>query len=138
MRGDYEREYLSCLETGGGKAMSINDALLYLINNLAGTLLAITAVAAFIAKVKPVGRSIKRFVFAELYAADEKQDKRMDNLEMQQLKQIICDRLLPDGDRLAAGEEYLKRGGNGEIRARYEALKRVYVEGLEQAERGEP
>jgi hypothetical protein len=136
--GDHERRYLSYLETSGGKAMSIEEALLYLVNNLVSTLLAIAAVAALIAKVKPIGRSIKRHVFAELYAADAKHDKRLDNLEMQQLKQIICDRRLPDGERLNAGEEYLKRGGNGEIRMVYDAVREAAMKNrLEERERFE-
>jgi hypothetical protein len=116
--------------------MKIEDAILYLINNLISTLLAIIAVVAFIGKVKPIGNALKHFIFREIYDADRQHDKRLDNLEMQQLKQIICDRNLPDDDRLNAGEEYLKRGGNGEIKARYEALKRACIEKLERAERG--
>jgi hypothetical protein len=111
--------------------MSIKDAVLFLVNNLVSTMLALAAAAAFVAKVKPVGRSIKRRVFAALYTADEKHDKRMDNLEMQQLKQIICNAALPAEDRLNAGEDYIRRGGNGEIKARHEALKRVYAAKLE-------
>jgi hypothetical protein len=117
--------------------MKIEDAVLYLVHNVVSTMLAIIAVAALISKVKPIGRAIKRFAFGELYAADERHDKRLDNLEMQQLKQIICDRRLPDEDRLNAGEEYLKRGGNGEIKARHEALRRAYTGKLEKAERGD-
>jgi hypothetical protein len=114
--------------------MDIKDAVLYLINNWISTMLAIIAVAGFIGLVKPIGNNLKRFAFKELYAADEKQDKRLDNLEMQQLKQIICDRRLPVEDRLKAGDEYTGRGGNGEIKARHEALRRVYIGGMEQTE----
>jgi hypothetical protein len=103
--------------------MDINNAILYLVNNWVSTMLAIIAVAGFIGLVKPVGNSIKRFAFKELYTADEKQDKRLDRLEMQQLKQIICDRRLPVRDRLNAGEEYIRRGGNGEIQMVYEAAR---------------
>jgi hypothetical protein len=117
--------------------MNINDALLYLVNNWLSNVLAIVAIAGFIGLIKPVGRSIKRFVFAELYAADAKHDKRLDSLEMQQLKQIICDRRIPDEDRIDAGDEYLKRGGNGEIKARHEALRRAYIDVLRQKEQGE-
>jgi hypothetical protein len=119
--------------------MHIQDAFLYLVNNLISALLAIVAVAAFVGKVKPVGRAVKRFVFAELYESNEKQDKRLDSLEMRQLKQIICDRRLPDGERLNAGEEYLRRGGNGEIKMIYEAVneaaKKKRLEERDQAER---
>jgi hypothetical protein len=107
--------------------MDIKDAVLYLLNNWISNVLAIAAIAGFIGLIKPIGRSIKRFVFAELYAADEKQNKRLDKLEMQQLKQIICDRRMPVEDRLNAGDEYLKRGGNGEIKARHEALRKAYI-----------
>jgi hypothetical protein len=103
--------------------MNIQQAVMNIVNTFAGTVTAILVIAAFIAKVKPIGASMKRFIFAELYAANERQDKRLDNLELQQLKQIICDRRLPDGERLTAGEEYLRRGGNGEVAVIYDAVR---------------
>jgi hypothetical protein len=102
--------------------MDIQQALTHILNTFAGTVTAIIVIAGVIAKIKPVGRSLKHFFFAELYAANDKQDKRLDNLELQQLKQIICDRRLPDGERLNAGEEYIRRGGNGEIKMIYETI----------------
>jgi hypothetical protein len=114
--------------------MDIQQAIMHIVNTFAGTVMAIIVIAGIIAKIKPIGASLKRFFFSELYAADEKHDKRLDNLEMQQLKQIICDRRLPIGDRLKAGDAYIERGGNGDIKARHEALKRVYIGGLEQTE----
>jgi hypothetical protein len=118
--------------------VNIKETLLYLANNFAGTLSAIIALAGVIAAIKPVGNSLKRFFFAELYRANDSQDRRLDNLEMQQLKQIICDRRLPDGDRLNAGDEYVRRGGNGEIKMVHEALK-AYCEKkrIEDRERAE-
>jgi hypothetical protein len=103
--------------------MDIQQAIMNIVNTFAGTLSAIIVIAGVIAKIRPVGKALKRFAFAELYAANEKQDRRLDNLEMQQLKQIICDRRLPDGERLNAGEEYIRRGGNGEIRMIYDVVK---------------
>jgi hypothetical protein len=103
--------------------MDIKEAVMVLVNNLAATIMAIVAIAGIIAKIRPVGNSVKRFFFAELYAANEKQDRRLDNLEMQQLKQIICDRRLPAGERLKAGKEYTDRGGNGEVLMIYETLR---------------
>ena len=103
--------------------MDFQQALLSVFNTFSGTFTAIVVIAGVVAKIKPVGAALKRFAFAELYAANEQQDRRLDNLEMQQLKQIICDRRLPDGERLNAGEEYIKRGGNGEIRAIHEAAQ---------------
>jgi hypothetical protein len=109
--------------------MDIKESILYLINNWVSTMLAIVAVAGFIGLVKPIGNSIKRFAFKELYAADEKHDKRLDNLEMQQLKQIICNVNLPIEDRLDAGDVYVGRGGNGAVKARYESLKCTFIRG---------
>jgi hypothetical protein len=103
--------------------MNIQQAATSLVNTFTGTVAAIVVIAGVIAKIRPIGKALKRFAFAELYAANEKQDKRLDNLEMQQLKQAVCDRRLPDGERLNAGEEYIRRGGNGEIRMVYEAVK---------------
>ncbi|MDR1253136.1 MAG: hypothetical protein LBK62_13400 [Treponema sp.] len=79
-------------------------------------------VARLVTTDKRIGVSIKRFLFAELYAANEKQDRRLDNLELQHLKQIICDHRLPDGERLNAGDEYIRRGENGEIKMIYESI----------------
>ena len=119
--------------------MNPKEALLYLVNNLSATIMAIVAIAGIIVKIKPVGNSVKRFFFAEIYAANEKQDLRLDNLEMQQLKQIICDRRLPVGERIRAGDEYKRRGGNGEIDVIYDVLretaKKERLETLEKIER---
>jgi uncharacterized membrane protein len=119
--------------------MGIEQAVAHIANTFAGTVAAIVVIAGAVAKIRPVGRSVKQFFFRELYESNDKQDKRLDNLEMQQLKQIICDRRLPDGERLNAGEEYLRRGGNGEIRMIHEAImeaaKRKRLEERERAER---
>jgi hypothetical protein len=115
--------------------MSITQALMYIANTFAGTIMAVIVIAGIIAKIKPIGASLKRFFFSELYAANEKQDKRLDNLELQQLKQIICDRRLPDGERLNAGDEYIKRGSNGEIKMIYEAVKKKSLEERERFEK---
>jgi hypothetical protein len=118
--------------------MDIQQALITLINNFAGTLTAVIVIAGVIAKIKPIGNSLKRFFFIELYTANERQDRRLDNLEMQQLKQIICDRRLPAGERLNAGDKYIERGGNGEIKMVYEALGEIAKkQRLEEQERFE-
>jgi rRNA-processing protein FCF1 len=109
-----------------------------IVNTFAGTLTAIIVIAGIIAKIKPIGRVIKQFCFRELYEANERQDKRLENLELQQLKQIICDRRLPDGERLKAGEEYIRRGGNGEVKMIYEAvMEAAKKKRLEERERFE-
>ena len=119
--------------------MDIQQALISVFNTFSGTFTAIIVIAGAVAKIKPIGAALKRFAFAELYAANEQQDRRLENLEMQQLKQIICDRRLPDRDRLNAGEEYLRRGGNGEIQMVYESIKgdarRRLIEDQRRAER---
>jgi hypothetical protein len=118
--------------------MDIEQSLRQLINTFAGTVTAVIVIAGVVAKIKPVGRSIKQFFFRELYDANDKQDKRLDNLELYQLKQIVCSRDCPDEERLRAGYEYLKRGGNGEIQMIYEALKEAAKKKrLEERERGE-
>jgi uncharacterized membrane protein len=118
--------------------MTIQQALMNLVNTFAGTLTAIIVIAGVIARIKPIGRALKHFFFAELYDANEKQDKRLDNLEMHQLKQIICDRRLPDGERLNAGDEYTRRGGNGEVKMIYEAvMEAAKKKRLEERERME-
>jgi uncharacterized membrane protein YccC len=118
----------------------IQMAFMNIASTFSGTLAAIIVISGVIAKIRPVGAALKRFAFAELYAANEKQDKRLDKLEMQQLKQIICDRRLPTGDRLNAGEEYTGRGGNGEIKMICESLhemaKKKQIEEQERLERG--
>jgi uncharacterized membrane protein len=121
--------------------MDFQQALINIVNTFAGTLTAIIVIAGVIAKIKPIGNSLKHFFFAELYAANDKQDKRLDNLEMQQLKNDICNRRLPDGERLRAGEEYIRRGGNGEVKMIYEsvveAAKKKRLEERERFEREE-
>jgi flagellar motor switch protein FliG len=108
--------------------MEVPEALGAIINSFTGVLAAVAALMAAAVKIRPVGVWLKGMIFKELYAANEKQDRRLDNLEMQQLRQTICDRRLPPETRLKAGEEYLNRGGNGEVEAIYNSLKR-YVEG---------
>jgi hypothetical protein len=121
--------------------MDIQQATITLINTFAGTIAAIIVIAGVVAKIRPVGKALKRFAFMELYAANDQQDRRLDNLEMQQLKQIICDRRLPDGERLNAGQVYTERGGNGDVKMVYEALQEVakkkLIEERERAERAE-
>jgi hypothetical protein len=105
--------------------MNFQQALMTLVNTFAGTITAIIAIAGVVKSIKPIGSALKRFFFAELYDANEKQDKRLDKLEMAQLKQIICDRRLPIKDRLDAGDEYLKRGGNGGVAMIYNVLQKT-------------
>jgi hypothetical protein len=118
--------------------MDMQQSLTHIVNTFAGTITAVIVIAGAVAKIRPVGKALKRFAFAELYDANEKQDKRLDNLEMQQLKQIICDRRLPHDERLNAGGVYTERGGNGGIKIVYEALQEVSKKKLiEDQERGE-
>jgi hypothetical protein len=118
--------------------MNIQQAIMNIVNTFAGSITAVIVIAGVIAKIRPVGNSLKRFFFAELYAANDKQDKRLDNLEMQQLKQIICDRRLPAGERLNALKVYTDRGGNGEIAmigdALHEAARKKRLEEEERME----
>jgi hypothetical protein len=103
--------------------MNVEQAVSYLANNLIPPIMAIIVIAGIIRIIKPIGVSVKKFLFAELYAADAKHDIRLDKLELRQLKQTICDRRLPIEDRLEAGDEYIARGKNGGIKIIYESLQ---------------
>jgi hypothetical protein len=104
------------------------DVLFSLGSTFAAVIAAIISAVAAAAKIRPIGRWCKQMLFKELYEADAKHDGRLDSLELRALKQTICDRRLPLAERLNAGEEYTRRGHNGEIRAIYESLKRYAEE----------
>jgi uncharacterized membrane protein len=117
--------------------MELEQALMSIINTFAGTVTAIIVIATAVGIIKPIGNSLKRFFFAELYTTNDKQDKRLDNLEMRQLKQNICDRRLPLAERINDGDVYVERGGDGEIKMVYEALKKQFLEEQERLEQEE-
>lgn len=52
--------------------------------------------------------------------------ERISEMEMWQLKQIMDDRRGSLETRLVAGEQYLKRGGNGAYQVKIEALREQY------------
>jgi hypothetical protein len=121
--------------------MDLSQATMSLVNNFAGTLSALIVLAGAVAAIKPIGTSLKHFFFGELYAANDRQDKRLERLELWQLKESICNRRLPLSDRITAGEEYLRRGQNGEIKMLVESLmeasKKKFVEEADQMEQEE-
>lgn len=47
---------------------------------------------------------------------------------MNELRIIIMSEEMPLGERLQAGEKYVSRGGNGEIKAKYKVLQQEYKE----------
>jgi hypothetical protein len=104
--------------------MQAVHVILTFLANIAETVIAVIFLAGMAAKIKPIGQGLKQALFNELYLADKCHDERLDRLELQQLKQIICDRRMPYPDRLNAGETYIRRGGNGEVRAIYDSLAR--------------
>lgn len=58
-------------------------------------------------------------------------DKRVDKLELNDLKQIIMNDNIPISERIIAGDRYISLGGNGEIKAHYKVLAERYNKKLE-------
>ena len=58
--------------------------------------------------------------------------KRLENMEMRQLKNTVCNKALPLSERLIDGRIYLARGGNGAVKAEVEVIEKQYKEQLEQ------
>lgn len=56
--------------------------------------------------------------------------ERIEQLELNDLKQIIVNENIPLTERINAGERYVSLGGNGEIHAHYDVLVSLYKEQL--------
>lgn len=55
-------------------------------------------------------------------------EKNLQTNTLSTLRLIIINEDMPLSERVSAGEEYVKLGGNGAIHAKYEALKELYKE----------
>lgn len=77
---------------------------------------------------------IKREVFeikqelADTKKEVEKISRHTHENYMRELQIIIMSDEMPLGERLCAGEEYIREGGNGEIKAKYKLLQHEYEE----------
>lgn len=56
--------------------------------------------------------------------------ERIEQLELNDLKQIIVNENIPLAERITAGERYVSLGGNGDIHAHYDVLLQIYKEQL--------
>lgn len=79
---------------------------------------------------------IAAFIFA-IYKICKKIDKKFDTIESHMTENYVDIKRLtfvsenmPIGERLDAGEKYVKAGGNGEVKVQYNVLKKQYEEQL--------
>ena len=77
----------------------------------------------------------KRWWQSDIKKWEDSVDNRLANLELGQLKIIICNKDIPISERLIAGGVYIKRGGNGEIKTRLEHISKTYQEELSKQEK---
>lgn len=87
---------------------------------------AISAIFLFLNKIYKIIRNI---------------ENKFDNIEKAQkitnlstLRLVITNESMPLEERVAAGAEYVKLGGNGKIHALYDVLCKIYKEELERKE----
>lgn len=102
----------------------MNDAVLVAVITSATSLL-LAVVNAVIAAVQRKAQK-KSGVKARLDTIEEKVDKLTEHNDLQYLSLLrltVIDSDMPMSERLIAGKEYLKRGGNGDVKAFYENLE---------------
>jgi len=102
----------------------MNEAVLVAIITSATSLL-LAVVNAIIAAVQRKAQK-KSGVKARLDAIEEKINKLTEHSDLQYLSLLrltVIDSDMPMTERLIAGKEYLKRGGNGDVKAYYENLE---------------
>jgi len=102
----------------------VNDAVLVAVITSATSLL-LAVVNAVIAAVQRKAQK-KSGVKARLDTIEEKVDKLTEHNDLQYLSLLrltVIDSDMPMSERLIAGKEYLKRGGNGDVKAFYENLE---------------
>lgn len=79
---------------------------------------------------------IAAFAFA-VYKICKKIDKKLETIESHMTENYVdikrltfVSKDMPIGERLDAGEKYVKAGGNGEVKVQYNVLKKQYEEQL--------
>ena len=80
--------------------------------------------------IKKIFYKFRSWLLAELKEDIGKLHDRLDKLELNQLKLIITTNETPLKEKLLAGDIYIKKGGNGEIKTYYKVLKEEYEEEL--------
>ena len=91
---------------------------------------AITAILVLFSKV--FSKSITKF--REFIKKFDKLQEHTEENYLNNLRIIIMLPEMPIGERLNAGEKYIKAGGNGEVKAFYKKLLQSYLEGGEDFE----
>ncbi len=88
------------------------------IASLCGYLSMVLALLATLWKLsRPLKEILKRL---------EQVEKHQHNDYLGMLRLTIMSEEMPMGERLKAGEEYVKEGGNGEVKARYHLMIEEY------------
>lgn len=96
--------------------MQISEWLLF-VAGIAGAIFTIYKTAALI--IEKVRKCIQFFKDLERHTREN---------YMRSLQLVIMSSEMPLEERLKAGEEYVKNGGNGEIKAKYKVLQQEYEE----------
>lgn len=87
----------------------------------------ITGILGFIILIEKYTKgAVTKWLLSSVLDKLDNIDKRVDVLEINDLKQIIMNDNIPLSERVTAGERYLKLGGNGEIHAHYDVLVEKY------------
>lgn len=106
------------------------------VKNIAEIISALTViVGAFFAIEKFTKGKITKWLQKPIINKLNEMDKRIDVIEVTQLKNIITNSNIPISERLEAGDRYIHLGGNGAIKVFYKKLKDDYYEQLEKEER---
>lgn len=90
-----------------------------------------TLIAGLITIEKVTKGAITRWLLQSVLDKLDNIEKRVDKLELNDLKQIIMNDNIPISERITAGERYIALGGNGDIKAHYKVLAERYNKKLE-------
>lgn len=101
--------------------------MITILKDIASIITAITTICGFVALINKAtkGRVLTWLQKPVLEKLDE-HGKRLDQLELNDLKQIIMNDNIPLSERVTAGERYVSLGGNGDIHAHYDVLVEEY------------
>ena len=84
---------------------------------------AITAILVLVGMIfSKIRKMLKMF--------DELREHNTENY-LNNLRLVIMSEEMPIGERLRAGEKYIKAGGNGEVKAYYKKLQKEFLESEE-------
>lgn len=107
--------------------MQISEFILA-VAGIAGAIFTIYKTVALI--VEKIRKCVK--FFTDLNEKLETCERHTKENYLRSLQLVIMSSEIPLEERLNAGEEYIKNGGNGEIKAKYKVLQHEYEERQEQ------